>query len=101
MMINIYIYINIDDLVQEILELQTSIIPSDISAPIVALLRRPLRKHVGQKRISALCIKLKGKKRYFQIRVKFGLLIAEFAGDYCMQDCSLNGIAFIQMAPHS
>ena len=32
-------------------------------------------------------------------RVKFSLLIAEFSGDLCKQDCSLNGIAFIQIAP--
>ena len=32
-------------------------------------------------------------------RVKFSLLIAEFSGDSCKQDCSLNGIAFIQIAP--
>ena len=32
-------------------------------------------------------------------RVKFSLLIAEFSGDLCKQDCFLNGIAFIQIAP--
>jgi len=32
-------------------------------------------------------------------KVKFGLLIAEFSGDLCMQDCSLIGITFIQIAP--
>ena len=32
-------------------------------------------------------------------RVKFSLLIAEFSGDLCKQDCSLNGIAFIQIPP--
>ena len=32
-------------------------------------------------------------------RVKFSLFIAEFSGDLCKQDCSLNGIAFIQIAP--
>ena len=32
-------------------------------------------------------------------RVKFSLLIAEFPGDLRMQDCCLNGIAFIQIAP--
>ena len=32
-------------------------------------------------------------------RVKFSLLIAEFSGDLCKQDCSLNGMAFIQIAP--
>ena len=32
-------------------------------------------------------------------RVKFSLLIAEFSGDLCKQDCSLNGIVFIQIAP--
>ena len=31
-------------------------------------------------------------------RVKFSLLIAEFSGDLCKQDCFLNGIAFIQIA---
>ena len=46
------------------------------------------KKHVG---LSA------SKKSSF--RVKFSLLIAEFSGDLCMQDCSLNGIAFIQIAP--
>ena len=32
-------------------------------------------------------------------RVKFSLLIAEFSGYLCKQDCSLNGIVFIQIAP--
>ena len=32
-------------------------------------------------------------------RVKFSLLIAKFSGDLCKQDCFLNGIAFIQIAP--
>ena len=32
-------------------------------------------------------------------RVKFSLLIAEFSGDLCKHDCSLNVIAFIQIAP--
>ena len=32
-------------------------------------------------------------------RVKFSLFIAEFPGDLCVQNCSLNGIAFIQIAP--
>ena len=34
-----------------------------------------------------------------RFRVKFSLLIAEFSGDLCKQDCFLNGIAFIQIAP--
>ena len=32
-------------------------------------------------------------------RVKFSLLIAKLSGDLCKQDCFLNGIAFIQIAP--
>ena len=30
-------------------------------------------------------------------RVKFSLFLTEFLGDLCIQDCSPNGIAFIQI----
>ena len=59
-----------------------------------AILSKPSKKHVGQKNHDGLSA---SKKSSF--RVKFSLLIAEFSGDLCKQDCFLNGIAFIQIAP--
>ena len=52
-----------------------------------------LKKASGPKNKKIMMGCLPQKKSSF--RVKFSLLIAEFSGDLCKQDCSLNGIAFI------
>ena len=61
-----------------------------------AILSRPSKKHVGQKQKNHDGL---SASKMSSFRVKFSLLIAEFSGDLCKQDCSLNGIAFIQIAP--
>ena len=56
--------------------------------------KKPLEKACGPKIHFGPSASKKGS-----FRVKFSLFLAEFLGDLCMQDCSLNEIAFIQIAP--
>ena len=58
----------------------------------------PFKKHVGHK-TKKIDLAPLPQKRVRSFRVKFSLFLAEFPGDLCIQDCSLNGIPFIQISP--